>query len=204
MVDDARDAAEGERDAIIVAAALALAAEDGWEQVRLSALAERTGLPLVLVAERFRDVDAVANAWFMAARRAVFAVPYASMAEHAADIRLAIVMEAWLDHLQLYRTVAIDIIRTKLHPSHAHHWVPLVFDLSRLVHDFLDAAQVPGRPPLRPLQEVALTGITLTMLSDWSRDRSSDAATTKKRLRRRLARAGACADACAGRGSAAS
>jgi len=191
MAEDGSDTAGCERDAVIVAAALALAAEAGWEQVRLSALAQRTGLPLVLIADRFRDVDAVADAWFAAARRALFAVPFASMAEHGADVRLAIVMEAWLDHLQPYRRVAIDIVRSKLHPSHAHHWVPLVFDLSRLVHDFLDAARVPGRPPLRPVQEIALTGITLAMLTDWARDRSSDAASTKKQLRRRLARAGA-------------
>ena len=194
MAADGNGAATPEQDAIIVAAALALAAEDGWDQVRLTALAERTGLPLVLIADRFRDVDAVANAWFGEARRAVFAVPFASIAEHGADVRLAIVMEAWLDHLQPYRTVALDIIWIKLHPTHAHHWVPLVFDLSRLVHDFLDAARVPGRPPLRPAQEVALTGITLAMLADWSCDRSSDAATTKERLRRRLARAGALAE----------
>lgn len=193
MAKGASDTAEREQDSVVVAAALALAAEEGWEQVRLATIAERTGLPLVLIADRFRDVDAVANAWFMAARRVVYAVPFASMVEHGADVRLATLMEAWLDHLQPYRTVAIEIIRAKLHPSHAHHWVPLVFDLSRLVHDFLDAARVPGRPPLRPAQEVALTAMTLAMLNDWARDDTVDAATTKTQLRRRLARAGALA-----------
>ena len=194
MAGGRTDEAAGEHEAAVVAAALALAAEEGWEQVRLSAIAERTGLPLVLIADRFRDVDAVANAWFGEARRAVFAVPFESIAGHGADVRLAIVMEAWLDHLQPFRTVAVDILETKLHPSHAHHWVPLVFDLSRLVHDFLDVARVPGRPPLRPAQEIALTGITLATLRDWAADETVDAATTKARLRRRLARAGALAE----------
>ena len=181
------------RGGAIVAAALDLAAEGGWEQVRLSAIAERTGIPLAEIGDRFRDVDAIANAWFAGARRAVLASPSESLAADAADRRLAGVMTAWLDHLQPYRTVAIEIIRTKLHPSHAHHWVPLVFDLSRLVHDFLDVARVPGRPPLRPAQELALTAITLAMLRDWARDQSADAATTKARLRRRLGCAGSLA-----------
>jgi AcrR family transcriptional regulator len=185
-----------DREARVVAAALELAAASGWEQVRLAAIAERTGIPLAEIGDRFRDVDAVANAWFGQARRAVLAVPSESLAGEAADRRLAVVTAAWLDHLQPYRTVAIDIIRAKLHPSHAHHWVPLVFDLSRLVHDFLDAARVPGKPPLRPAQEIALTGITLAMLRDWSRDRSADAATTKCRLRRRLGLAGALVQRC--------
>ena len=178
---------------LVVAAALELAAAHGWEQVRLAAIAERTGIPLEEIGERFRDVDAIANAWFGQARLAVLGVPWESMAANAADARLAVVMAAWLDRLQPWRTVAIDIIRTKLHPTHAHHWVPLVFDLSRLVHDFLDVARVPGRPPLRPAQEIALTGITLAMLRDWARDQSPNAATTKARLRRRLTRAGALA-----------
>jgi AcrR family transcriptional regulator len=191
MAGKRKDTEMDERRDVIVAAALAIAAEDGWEQVRLSAIAERTGIPLVSIADRFRDVDALANAWFAEARLAVFAVPFASLDEQPADVRLAVVLEAWLDHLQPERVIAIDIIRAKLHPSHPHHWVPLVFDLSRLVHDFLDAARIPGRPPLRPAQEVVLTAITLAMLADWAADDSDAAATTKRRLRRRLAGVGA-------------
>jgi hypothetical protein len=71
--------------------------------------------------------------------------------------------------------------------------LPLVFDLSRLVHDFLDVARVKGRRAVRAAQEMALTGITLAMLRDWARDRSPGQETTKGRLRQRLGRVGACA-----------
>jgi hypothetical protein len=72
-------------------------------------------------------------------------------------------------------------------------WVPLVFDLSRLVHDPLDAARMPDKGAVRPAQEIALPGITLVMLKDWAADASDTAEGTKRRLRQRFARAGASA-----------
>jgi hypothetical protein len=68
--------------------------------------------------------------------------------------------------------------------------VPLVFDLSRLVHDLLDVARVPGSGRLRQAQEIGLTAITLLTLADWLRDDSPDQEYSKRRLRQRLARAG--------------
>jgi AcrR family transcriptional regulator len=174
----------------IVAAALAIAAAKGWENVRLHGLALRAGIPLAVIGARFRDVDAVANAWFAAARLHLLAQPWEAIGAAAADRRLAVVMERWLDYFGRDRATARAIIRGKCHPSHAHHWVPLVFDLSRLVHDFLDVARVPGRGRLRQAREVALTAITLAMLRDWAKDGHPDLATTRRRLRRRLAAAG--------------
>ena len=183
---------ENERDvdAAIVAAAVALAGGQGWAQLRLHAIAERSGLPLPLVGERFRDVDAIANAWFAAARLHLLAVPWPPIADQPADLRLAAAMERWLDFFGPDRQIAIDIIGAKLHPTHAHHWVPLAFDLSRLVHDFLDVARIYGRGMVRPAQEVALTAITLAMLRDWAADDSFSQARTRQRLRQRLQRAG--------------
>jgi AcrR family transcriptional regulator len=174
----------------IVAAALAIAAAEGWENVRLHGLALRTGIPLPVIGARFRDVDAIANAWFAAARLHLLAQPWQAIGAAAADRRLAVVMERWLDFFGPNRVTAAAIVRGKCHPSHAHHWVPLVFDLSRLVHDFLDVARVPGRGRLRQAQEVALTAITIAMLRDWAGDRSADLVSTRRRLRRRLAAAG--------------
>src|SRR3546814_5267969 len=47
----------------IVEETLALAEEVGWDGVRLRLVAERLGVPLNAVASRFRDVDAIADAW---------------------------------------------------------------------------------------------------------------------------------------------
>jgi AcrR family transcriptional regulator len=179
-------AGEGE----IVAAALAIAAEQGWDHVRLHAVAERAGLSLAELGGRYRDVDAIANAWFRAARQAMLAAPAGELEGLPVDERIALVLDRWLDHLAPHRGVAGEILRLKLHPSHPHHWVPLVFDLSRLVHDVLDAGRVEGAGRRRQAQEIGLTLIVLATLGDWLRDGSPGQQRTKERLKRRLAVAG--------------
>jgi AcrR family transcriptional regulator len=172
-------------------AALAVAAERGWEGVRLHLIADRLGVPLADVGARFRDVDAVANAWLARARGALLAVGPMELDGLQADARLALVVGRWLDHLAPHRRVFRQVLGAKIYPSHPHHWVPLVFDLSRLVHDLLDAAGVEGAGRLRQAQEIGLTAIVLATLADWLTDRSEGQAASRERLRRRLARAGA-------------
>lgn len=174
----------------IVEAALAIAEERGWEQVRLHGIAERTGLALPEIGQRFRDVDAIANAWFADARQALLALPAAELDERPADERLATALGRWLDHLAPHRRIAGQIIRLKLHPSHPHHWVPMIFDLSRLVHDLLDVARVEGTGRLRQAQEIGLTLIVLATLRDWLKDESPGQERSRMRLARRLRRAG--------------
>lgn len=195
-----RDEAAEEVERRAMEAALAIAAERGWEQVRLHAIAERAGLPLTEIGQRFRDVDAVANAWFARARLAMLAEPPGGGERPPADERIAAAFGRWLDHLAPHRRVAGEIIAQKLYPSHPHHWVPLVFDLSRLVHDLLDVARVEGAGRLRQAQEIGLTLIVLATLRDWLRDESPGQERSKVRLARRLARAGRLARRMADRG----
>ena len=171
----------------VVDAALALAMEAGWEQVRFSTIADRLQLPLAEIGEHFRDIDAIANAWFARARLAMLALPVEEFAGRAADERIALAFSTWLDSLAPHRRVATEVLRHKLYPSHPHHWVPLVFDLSRFVHDLLDVARMPGSGRLRQAQEIGLTAITLLTLADWLRDNSPNQEHSKQRLRQRLA-----------------
>jgi AcrR family transcriptional regulator len=173
-----------------VDAALAIAAESSWVQVRFSTIADRIRLPLPEIGRHFRDVDAIANAWFAQARLALLALPAKELAGRPADERIVLAVDAWLDSLAPHRQIAAEILRHKLYPSHPHHWVPLVLDLSRLVHDLLDVARVPGSGRLRQAQEIGLTAITLLTLADWLRDDSPNQEQSKERLRQRMARAG--------------
>jgi hypothetical protein len=185
-----RENAAADRQGIVIDAALELAAERGWDQVRFHLLAERTGMPTSEIGAEFRDVDAIANAWFARARLHLLGLPETALADLSPDARIATACGRWLDFLAPHRRVAAEILRGKLWPTHLHHWVPLVFDLSRLVHDVLDTARIPGEGTLRALQEIGLTLMLLATLRDWVRDRSEAQVRTKRRLRRRLARAG--------------
>ena len=182
----------------VLNAALALAEAEGWSEVRLSRVAERTGVPLPEVGQRFRDVDAIANAWFRRARLAMLDVPADELQGLTADERLARVIERWLDTLAVHRRVTGEMLRAKLYPSHPHHWAPMIFDLSRLVHDFLDAARVEGQGRVRQAQEIGLTLIVLETLYDWLRDESPGQERSKARLHRQL-RCGGRMLACCGR-----
>jgi hypothetical protein len=120
----------------------------------------------------------------------MMAIPAEELAGLTADRRLALVLGRWLDALAAHRRTAGAILRTKLYPSHPHHWVPLVFSLSRLVHDLLDAARIDGQGRRRQLQEIGMTGIVLVTLRQWLRDDSEGQQATKARLEARLFRAG--------------
>jgi hypothetical protein len=63
----------------------------------------------------------------------------------------------------------------------------MVFDLSRLVHWFLDAARIASTGRRRQLAEAGLTAIVLAGLRVWRRDDSTGQERTRAYLRRRLA-----------------
>ncbi|MDW8371645.1 MAG: hypothetical protein RMK81_15320, partial [Geminicoccaceae bacterium] len=75
----------------------------------------------------------------------------------------------------------------KLWPSHPHHWVPMIFALSRLVHAFLDVARVPGRGAERALQEIGGTLLTLETLAVFLADPTPGLVRTRDALHRSLA-----------------
>ena len=173
----------------IVDAALELAEERGWANVRLYQIAERTGVPLAVIGAEFRDQDALANAWFARALAAVERIPPEALADRPAPERLHLVIMRWFEALAPHREVTGEMLRTKLYASHPQHWVPLIFDLSRLVHWFLDAARIAstGRP--RQMAEIGLTAIVLASLRVWLRDDSADGERTSSYLNHRLAQA---------------
>lgn len=172
----------------IVDEAVALAEEDagGWYDLRLHLLAERLGVPLEEVLGRFRDADAIADAWFERALRAmaqgdepVGGAPPPSERVHAALMR-------WFDAQAAHRRAVGSMVGAKLHLSHPHHWVPMVFSLSRLVHWTLEAARLDARGLARQAEEVGLTLVFLAALSVWLSDASPGQRRTRDLLRRNL------------------
>ena len=173
----------------IIDAALALAGEDaggGWYDLRLHLVARRLGVPLEAVLERFRDADAIADAWFARALRAVVQEPDPGFDALPPSGRVHAALMRWFDAQAEHRRAVGTMIGAKLHPSHPHHWAPMVFSLSRLIHWALEAAWLDARGMARQAEEVGLTLVFLRALRVWLDDPSPGQARTRAFLRRNL------------------
>ncbi len=175
----------------IVEQAIALADEAGWGNVRLRVVAERLDVPLTDVLKHYRDLDAVANAWFGRATTAMLAPAPKRFAKLPAENRLHLVMMRWFDALKGHKRVTGEMLAVKLHAPHPHHWVPMVFDLSRTVQWLRDATGLDAGGRRRQLEEIGLTALFVATLRTWLKDDSPNQEMTREWLARRLARADA-------------
>ena len=182
-------ATEAPLDQRIVEAALDLAEEAGWDGLRLRVVAARLDVPLAEVLVHYRDLDAVADAWFRRAWGAMLASPPEGFAARPACERLHLTIMRWFDALAPHRAVTGRILAAKLYPAHPHHWVPLVFNLSRSIHWLREAALLDAVGRRRQMEEVGLTGLFLLTLAVWLRDESPGQTRTRDVLRHRLANA---------------
>jgi hypothetical protein len=92
----------------------------------------------------------------------------------------------WFEANAAHRRVTGEMIRTKLYPSHPHHWVLLVFSLSRLIHWVREAAMLDASGRQRQAEEIGLTLIFLRTLREWLRDDTPGHEQTRRYLARRL------------------
>ena len=185
-----RAAAGGTEEAArILEATLALAEEVGWDSVRLREVSARLELPMTAVLAHYRDLDAVADAWFRRGWDAMLAPPPEDFEAMPARERLYLVMMRWFEALASHRRVTGDMLSGKLYPSHPHHWVPMIFNLSRTIHWLRDAARLDATGRRRQMEEVGLTLLFLATLARWLRDDGEGFEATRRFLRRRLARA---------------
>lgn len=169
----------------ILDAALAEAAASGWYDLRLSAVADRAEVPLAAVLRHYRDADAIADAWFARALAAMVQGPAPDPADPA-SARVETALMRWFAAQQPHRHAAGAMLRAKLHLSHPHQWVPMVFSLSRLIHWVLDAARLDARGFARQAEEVGLTVLFLRALPVWQRDDTPGLEDTRAFLRRNL------------------
>src|SRR5215210_6451616 len=119
----------GDVAARIVDAALELAEEKGWwPSVRLHEVAERLQISPAQVLDHYRDLDSVADAWFRRGLKAMMAPKSADFAGQPAWRRLETCLLAWFDALASHRRVPAQMVRARLHATHPHHWVPMIFN----------------------------------------------------------------------------
>ena len=171
----------------IVDVALAMAETEGWDGVRLRRVAAELCIDMAEIAARFRDRDAIANAWFARARAAILAPLPTDFAAAPASERLFVLMMRFLEALAAHRTVTVAMLRVKMWPFHPHHWLPMLFELSRTVLWWRDAAGCDSPPPRREIEETALTRLFLATLAVCANDATAGQQRTRRFLRRCLA-----------------
>ncbi len=170
----------------ILTAALNRAEAEGWQNVRLHDIADDLGTSLPVVREHFRDQDAIANAWFRKSLDAMLAPTEKAFRDLPPKERLFMVIMRWLDAMAVHRRVTAQMIQAKLYLGHPHHWVALVFNLSRLVQWIREAALLDTQGRRRQFEEIGLTTLVVTTLGFWGTDQSEDQDRTRQFLRKRL------------------
>lgn len=174
------------RDAI-VDAAVRLAAESSWEQVRLYDVAARLEVPLTTVHACFREKEEIADAWFDRADRAVVAAASDSAVQALPPTeKLHCLIMTWLDAQAAHQRVAREMIRGKLEPGHLHVQIPAVLRISRTVQWLREAAHRDASGALRGLEETVLTSIFLATFVHWLNEDTHDFRRTRARLSRLL------------------
>ena len=170
----------------IVDNAVDFAEEVGWSGVRLRDVANRLKISLAELRTHYRDLDAVSNAWFARAIDAMLAPPPRNLSEQPAEIRLFILVMRWFDALAPHRKVTGQMVREKLYFAHPHHWVPIVFNLSRTIQWLRDAAALDAVGRRRQVEEVGLSVLFLATFSVWLNDETPSQEHTRTFLRHRL------------------
>ncbi len=173
----------------ILKAALAIAEEEGWASVGLSAVAARAKVPLVELRRHYRDTDAIADAWFRVGLDAMLAPPPRGFSRRPAAERLEILMRRWFDALAPHRRVTAEMLSAKMWVFHPHHYVPMVFNLSRLIQWLRDLAGLDAGGRRKQIEETGLTVLFLATLAVWCRDDTENQERTRAFLKRRLAQA---------------
>lgn len=169
----------------IVDAALALAAERGWEAVRLHDVAARLCTDLNAVWAHFREKEEIVDAWFDRADAAMLAAaPEAAQLPPAK--RLETLMMRWLDALHPQRRVTRQMIANKLEPGHVHYQWAGLLRVSRTVQWWREAAGRTATLPWRAVEESVLTAVYLATFARWMGDDSHASADTRRFLHARL------------------
>ena len=159
----------------ILDAALALAAQRGWDAVHLHDVAQATGVPLAEVASHYKTKDALVEAWFDRADAALLALPdSAGWMALSARQRLHQAICAWLDALAPHRKTSAHMLRYKFQPEHLHLHAQGAVRISRTVQWIREVARLPAVGWRREAEEAVLTSIFLATFTRWLLDDSAD------------------------------
>lgn len=171
----------------IVDAALALAAREGWEAVRLHQVASACGTGLDGIRTHFAEKDRIIDAWLDRADAAMLAhVDSGNLNGLPPHERIRQLILAWLEALQPHRRVTREMIAHKLEFGHLHVQLPALLRISRTVQWMREGAMLDAPLPRRALEETAMTALFVRTFLGWLRDESTGTRRTRERLERDL------------------
>ncbi len=171
-------------------AALALAAGHGWDALQLHELALREGLTLADVQRRFDGKDALAEALFDRAERALLAATeQPGWAALSVRERLAASLQAWFAVLAPHHRLVREMLAYKLHPEHLHLQAQGLLRISRTVQWWREAAGLQAQGWRRELAEAGLSAIYLGTVLRWLGDDTPGQSASRDGLARQLRRA---------------
>lgn len=172
-------------------AALLLARDRHWEEVRLADVAEAAGMSLRELRAHFPDKEAFVDALWDRADDALLAAANDEI-PMATGERIERLVFAWLQPLAAHRRTARQMLLVRLEPGHLHIQLPTLIRISRTVQWLREAARLEQGFLMRALDETALTALFAATVALWLRDDNDAAARDLLRrglaLRKRLVR----------------
>lgn len=175
---------DSEFDSALVAAALQIAADEGWRQVTVVAAARAADLPLARARERFPARGAILLKF---GRMADQAVLEGDPAEGSVRDQLFDLLMRRFDALQSHRAGILALMRAlPLDPGSA---LLLACATKRSMRWMLQTAGVPANGLFGELRVKGLLGVWLWALRAWEHDDSEDLTATMAALDTALARA---------------
>lgn len=171
----------------ILSVALDLGEAHGWDAVQLHQIAGALGVTLADIYAHFEHKDAIAEAWFDLADRALLEAPSSpDWMKLSPRERLHRTIFAWLNALAGHRRLTAAMLRYKLQPEHIHLQVLGLTRISRTVQRIREVAGLDSGGWMREMEEAVLTGIYLSTFTAWLRDDSPGAERTQALLERLL------------------
>ncbi|KTD43107.1 hypothetical protein [Legionella parisiensis] len=171
----------------IVNAALSLAEQTSWENVRLFDIAKRLNVNLEDIRSCFREKNELIDAFFDRADKAMLArAEQPEMIGLNTPERLHKLLMSWFQVLQTHRNVVRQMLWSQLEVGHIHVQFPALLRVSRTVQWWREAAQRSATYYHRAIEETGLTLIFLMTMAYWAHDDSKEAINTSRFLQKKL------------------
>jgi ubiquinone biosynthesis protein COQ9 len=174
----------------IVNAALCLAEQTSWENVRLFDIAKQINVNLEDIRYCFREKNELIDAFFDKADKAMLTMAaQPEMIELTTSERLHKLLMSWFQVLQSNRNVVRQMLRSQLEVGHIHVQFPALLRVSRTVQWWREAAQCSATYYHRAIEETGLTIVFLMTMAYWLHDNSQAAISTSRFLQKKLSQA---------------